>query len=88
VLCLKVWSSPLAQLEAGNIAHTPPDGDERVRIDSLQLHTAALEEAVVEAEVIGEQRRQEGEQAAKKIADWSARSLRGEELPISGIVYF
>ena len=76
-----------ANLEAGKIAHTPPGGDERLRIDILQPHIAALEEAA-EAEVLGEQRRQEGEQAAKKIADWSARSLRGEELPISGIVYF
>ena len=29
----------------------------QVRIDGLQLHTAAVEEAVAEAEVLGEQRR-------------------------------
>jgi chromosome segregation ATPase len=57
-----------ANLEAGKIAHTPPGGDERLRIDILQPHIAALEEAA-EAEVLGEQRRQEGEQAAKQIAE-------------------
>jgi predicted nucleic acid-binding Zn-ribbon protein len=35
----------------------------------LQLHTAAVEEAVAEAEVLGEQRRQEIEQAAMRIAE-------------------
>ena len=57
-----------ANLEAGKIAHTPPGGDEQLRIDILQPHIAALEEAA-EAEVLGEQRRQEGEQAAKQIAE-------------------
>jgi predicted nucleic acid-binding protein len=54
-----------ANLEAGKIAHTPPDGDERLRIDILELHIAAPEEAVAEVEVLGE----EVEQAAKKIAE-------------------
>jgi DNA-binding protein H-NS len=58
-----------ANLEARKIAHTPPSSDELLRIDNLQLNTAALEEAVADAEVLGEQRRQEAEQAAKKIAE-------------------
>ena len=58
-----------ANIDAEIIAHTPTDGDERLGIDGLQLHTAAVEEAVAEAEVLGEQRRQEIEQAAKRIAE-------------------
>jgi chromosome segregation ATPase len=58
-----------ANIDAEIIAHTPTDGDERLGIDCLQLHTAAVEEAVAEAEVLGEQRRQEIEQAAKRIAE-------------------
>ena len=77
-----------ANLEARKIAHTPPSSDELLRIDNLQLNTAALEEAVADAEVLGEQRRQEAEQAAKKDCgvgtpdlyaaggDWQGRSPR------------
>ena len=56
-----------ADLEAEKIAHMPRarrDGDER----SKDV-TAALEEAVADAEILAEQRRQEAETAAKKIAD-------------------
>ena len=61
-----------ADLETEKIAHMPCarwDGDERSKDDLLEVHTAALEEAVADAEILAEQRRQEAETAAKKIAD-------------------
>jgi chromosome segregation ATPase len=64
-----------ANLEAEKIAHTPSnrrDADERRRVDILEVHIAALEEAVAAAEVLGEHRRQEAETAAKKIAELEA----------------
>ena len=63
-------------LEAEKIAHMPRarrDGDERSKDDLLEVHTAALEEAVADAEILAEQRRQEAETAAKKIAELEAQ---------------
>jgi len=57
-----------ADLEAEKIAHTP-----RKRREVDEGLAAALEEAVAKAEVLGEQRRQEAETAAKKIAELEAR---------------
>ena len=45
------------------------DGDERSKDDLLEVHTAALEEAVADAEILAEQRCQEAETSAKKIAE-------------------
>ena len=61
-----------ADIEAEKMAHTPcsrRDGDERRRDELLEVQIAALEEAVADAEILAEQRRQEAETAAKKIAD-------------------
>ena len=61
-----------ADLEAEKIAHTPRvrrDGDERRKDELLEMQIAALEEAVVDAEILAEQRRQEAETGAKKIAE-------------------
>ena len=63
-------------LEADKIAHTPRarrDGDKRDRNELLEVQTAALEEAVADAEILAEQRRQEVERAAKKIAELEAQ---------------
>jgi hypothetical protein len=60
-----------ADLEAEKLAHTARkrlDADERRRVEILEEHIAALEEAVAKSEVLGEQRRQEAETAAKRIA--------------------
>jgi chromosome segregation ATPase len=60
-----------ADLPAEKIAYTPRerrDRDERLRDELLKVHTAALENAVGNAEALGEQRCQEAETAAKKIA--------------------
>jgi len=65
-----------ADLEAQKIAHMPRarrDGDERSKDDWLEEHIAALEEAVADAELLAEQRRQEAETAAKKIAELEAQ---------------
>ena len=65
-----------ADLEAEKTAHTPRsrrDGDERRRDELLEVQIAALEEAVANAELFGEQRRQEAETAAKKIAELEAQ---------------
>jgi uncharacterized coiled-coil DUF342 family protein len=61
-----------ANLEAEKIAHTfrnRLDADEARRVDIVEVHIAPLEEAVAEAEVLGEQRGQEAERAARKIAE-------------------
>lgn len=65
-----------ADLEAEKIAHTPlkyrlADGQRSDKV--LELRTAALEEALAKAESVGEQRAQEAETAAKKIAELEAR---------------
>jgi chromosome segregation ATPase len=65
-----------ADLEAEKIAHTPlkyrlADGQRSDKV--LELRTAALEEALAKAESLGEQRAQEAETAAKKIAELEAR---------------
>jgi hypothetical protein len=64
-----------ADLETHKIAHTPArrDGDERGRNELLEVQTAALEEAVADAEILAEQRRQEAETGAKKIAELEAQ---------------
>ena len=65
-----------ADLEAEKIAHTPRqrrETDERRSDEILRVHTAALEEAIAKAEVLGEQRRREAETAARKIAELEAR---------------
>jgi hypothetical protein len=64
-----------ADLETDKIAHTPArrDGDERDRNELLEVQTAALEEAVADAVILAEQRRQEAETAAKKIAELEAQ---------------
>ena len=61
-----------ADLEAEKITHMPRarrDGDQRRRDDLLEVHTAVLEEAVADAEILAEQQRQEAEKAAKKITE-------------------
>jgi chromosome segregation ATPase len=65
-----------ADLEAEKIAHTPRkrrEADEQRRDEMLKVRTAALEQAVAKAEILDEQRRQEAETAAKKIAELEAR---------------
>jgi hypothetical protein len=64
-----------ADLETDKIAYTPArrDGDKRDRNELLEVQTAALEEAVADAEILAEQRRQEVETAAKKIAELEAQ---------------
>jgi chromosome segregation ATPase len=60
-----------ADLAAEKIAYTPRerrDRDERLRDELLKVHTAGLENVVGNAEALGEQRCQEAETAAKKIA--------------------
>ena len=49
------------------------DRDERSKDDWLEAHIVALEEAVAHAEILAEQRRQEAETAAKKIAELEAQ---------------
>ena len=59
-------------LEAEKIAHMSRarrDRDERSKDDWLEAHIVALEEAVAHAEILAEQRRQEAETGAKKIAE-------------------
>jgi hypothetical protein len=58
-----------ANLETEKMDHAHSRADEPPRIDILQLHIAALEEAASEAEVLAERRRQQAEEAAKKIAE-------------------
>ena len=65
-----------ADLEAEKIAHTPRKyraADEGRSDKILEARTAALEEALAKGEVLGEQRRQEAETSAKKIAELEAR---------------
>jgi chromosome segregation ATPase len=66
----------LVDLEAEKAAHTPrrrPDKhldehpDERRTFDALEAHIATLKEAVVKAEAVGEQHRQEAEVASKRV---------------------
>jgi hypothetical protein len=65
-----------ADLEAEKMAHTPlvcRDDDKRGRNELLEVQTAALEEEVADAEILAEQRRQEAETLAKKIAELEAQ---------------
>ena len=65
-----------ADLEAERIAHTPldrRDAEGRGRDEILEAHSVALGEALARAEALGEQRRQETEAAAGKIAELEAR---------------
>ena len=66
----------LVDLEAEKAAHTPrrrPDKhldehpDERRTFDALEAHIATLKEAVVKAEAVGDQHRQEAEVASKRV---------------------
>jgi hypothetical protein len=64
-----------ADLEAEKIAHIPRargDGHQPPRDDLLEVCTAALEEAIANADVLGQQRCQEAELAARKIAELEA----------------
>jgi hypothetical protein len=65
-----------ADLEAERLAHTPAECREaegRRRDEILEAHSVALGEALARAEALGEQRRQETETAARKIAELEAR---------------
>jgi chromosome segregation ATPase len=65
-----------ADLEAERIAHTPAERREaegRGRDEILEAHSIALGEALARAEALSEQRRQETETAAKKIAELEGR---------------
>jgi hypothetical protein len=65
-----------ADLEAERVAHTPldrRDAEGRRRDETLEAHSVALGEALARAEALGEQRRQETETAAGKIAELEGR---------------
>lgn len=55
------------------------DPDERHRIGALEAHIAKLEDAVANAEALGEQRRQEAETAAKRVEALEAHIATLEE---------
>jgi hypothetical protein len=48
------------------VAPTPPEPDEGPRVEALEARIAALEEAVVRAEAVAEQRREEAELANER----------------------
>jgi chemotaxis protein histidine kinase CheA len=72
----------LADPKAGRVGHAPrdhPDPDERRGVGAREGHIATLEEAVAKAEALGEQRREEAETAAKRVAALEAHIATLEE---------
>jgi DNA repair exonuclease SbcCD ATPase subunit len=72
----------LADLKAGRAGHPPrdrPDPDECCGVGTREAHIAALAEAMATAEALGEQRREEAETAAKRVAALEAHIATLEE---------
>jgi DNA repair exonuclease SbcCD ATPase subunit len=71
----------LANLKAGKVTDMPGHrpGDP-CGAGALEVHIAALEKAVADAEALGEQRRQQAENAAKRIEALEARIAGFEEV--------